>query len=175
MPDDRPSGKARKFPMCFRFSWLFFLILNLCGGQNKSLGATGHWLVAFWVQLGMKKRQKKLEGMHPGKFTWNPKMEVQIINIYTYIFLFKQVMFRFQPLIFRGVHPDSNSSNCSEEMYCFFIPESKGKLMKHGCVLLEVKRSNQTFLGEETQCDINWFIPIAKYCQRKKIHTLHIV
>ena len=151
----------------------FFLILK---EGKKEFGC--NWSVVGWFlgATGNEKKAEKVGRDAPWKIHMEPKDGglVQIIYIHIF-FLFKQVMFRFQPLIFRGVHPDSNSSNCSEEMYCFFIPESKGKLMKHGCVLLEVKRSNQTFPGEETQCDINWFIPIAKYCQRKKIHTLHIV
>ena len=42
--------------------------------------------------------RREWDHLHPWKLTWNPKMKVLKM-----IFLFKQVIFRFQPFIFQGV------------------------------------------------------------------------
>ena len=66
----------------------------------RSLGgdaARGEALVTRRKQCG-RGIGKGCKVVHSGKLTWNPKMEV-----WKMICLFNCVIFRFQPLIFRGV------------------------------------------------------------------------
>ena len=90
MPDDRPaSGKARKFPMCCRFSWLFFFDLESLWRAKEFLGATGHWLVGWFLgATGNEKKTEKVGRDAPWKIHMEPKDGglVQIIYIYIDIY-----------------------------------------------------------------------------------------
>ena len=103
---------------------LFFAFLLSWLPSQTSMASIAESGLIFNFHMGPHLNSNRFIGLHSGKLTWNPKMEV-----WKMIVLFKQVIFRFQGVIFQGV---SSRDSSSMKRWCMFSSNCGKGLLDFG-------------------------------------------
>ena len=124
---------------------LFFAFLLSWLPSQTSMASIAESGLIFNFHMGPHLNSNRFIGLHSGKLTWNPKMEV-----WKMIVLFKQVIFRFQGVIFQGV---SSRDSSSMKRWCMFSSNCGKGLLDFGGIkvkgLADCSKSTSHMDGKE--------------------------